>query len=417
MNLNEIAIELRRALRDGRFADASRICIANPEIVTDYVPDFAGVGNENEAWACFGVDVGQKALEVLLDAGFNIDAVNLFEEEPALTRAINDCDVEMVQMLLRRGASPNVGRPVVAAMCCDRPELQLPFVRLLVEHGLKLDTLYDLYGDASKAFTALDWADEGPIADYLRKHGARTAAELARDKSVVPPGSTSDEKSGAKRASSAASVAKDPAAGSPSAISSTAEVIAYFTTNVGLVDKRSVTELLPSDAPVAVHIIKPAGNRKHFTLFTTGLSARAMNVPSGEEDFALAELYIELPGDWKVGALKEANWSWPIRWLRRIAAYPHANKTWLGGALTIIANDDPPRPLAPNTPMTSLLLLADRSFKRTDGMTVQLYRLLPLYTEERELEMRKGAPELMRTLDRKSVPFIVDVNRPNAALE
>jgi len=98
-----------------------------------------------------------------------------------------------------------------------------------------------------------------------------------------------------------------------------------------------------------------------------------------------------------------------------MAQYPHQDRTWLGGPLTIVANDDPPKPLAPNTKMTSLLLMAEKSFQRTDGKEVQLYRMLPLYTEERNLELREGAAALMQALDRYKISLVVDMGRKKFA--
>ncbi len=116
-----------------------------------------------------------------------------------------------------------------------------------------------------------------------------------------------------------------------------------------------------------------------------------MNVPSELSNYALAELFIELPGDWKFES-PEAQWHWPVEWLRRIAQYPHDNNTCLGGPLTIIANDDPPKPLGPNTNFTSWLMIAENSFQRKDGETVQLYRVVPIYSDERELETPRRCP-------------------------
>jgi hypothetical protein len=87
----------------------------------------------------------------------------------------------------------------------------------------------------------------------------------------------------------------------------------------------------------------------------------------------------------------------------------------LGGPVTIIANDDPPKPLGPNTNFTSLLMIAEKSFQRTDGETLQLYRVVPIYTDERELEISEGAPALIRAFDRRDAPFIVDLDRPSVA--
>jgi hypothetical protein len=99
-----------------------------------------------------------------------------------------------------------------------------------------------------------------------------------------------------------------------------------------------------------------------------------------------------------------------------MAQYPSDQKTWLGGPVTIVANENPPEPLAPNTKFTTLLLIVDRSIKCPDGKTIQLYRMTPLYTEERQLELEKGLPALMRAMDRANVPEIVDLKRRNFAL-
>ena len=44
---------------------------------------------------------------------------------------------------------------------------------------------------------------------------------------------------------------------------------------------------------------------------------------------------------------------------------------------------------------------------------VQLYQLLPLYTEERALEISQGLPALLQALDRNNISWVVDLNRPN----
>ena len=91
--------------------------------------------------------------------------------------------------------------------------------------------------------------------------------------------------------------------------------------------------------------------------------------------------------------------------------YPHNAETWLGGPVTLMANDEPPQPLWPGSKFTTLLLFAESSFQRNDGKAVQLYRLIPLYTSERENELKHGLKRLMQALDRNEVPFIVDINR------
>lgn len=98
--------------------------------------------------------------------------------------------------------------------------------------------------------------------------------------------------------------------------------------------------------------------------------------------------------------------------MRKIANYPIKKNVPLGGSLTIVANGHPPTPLGPGTQFTSILLLAEKQFDHDDGVTAQRYRMVPLYTEERDLAMKQGTPALLRAFDRASVPFIVDVARP-----
>ena len=45
------------------------------------------------------------------------------------------------------------------------------------------------------------------------------------------------------------------------------------------------------------------------------------------------------------------------------------------------------------------------------------YHVVPLYTEERELEIQSGLPALMLAFDALSLPFLIDIHRPNAALQ
>jgi hypothetical protein len=106
--------------------------------------------------------------------------------------------------------------------------------------------------------------------------------------------------------------------------------------------------------------------------------------------------------------------------LRKIAAYPHANHTWLGARWTVLANEDPPQPLGPGTNFTAWLMASPQSkqmvVKCKDGSNIQLYQLFPLYTEEYLLERREGADKLMERFTQHGLPEHIDVNRLNVAL-
>ena len=122
---------------------------------------------------------------------------------------------------------------------------------------------------------------------------------------------------------------------------------------------------------------------------------------------------MQLPADWEYLEIEDPRYGWPIHWLRANAQYPHHHNTWLGGPVCLIANDDPPQPLAPDTALTTLLLLAEHHFRGEDGRIVRLYRMLPLHTSERQYEMEHGAEALMNALDAGGVSFVVDPNRPS----
>jgi hypothetical protein len=195
------------------------------------------------------------------------------------------------------------------------------------------------------------------------------------------------------------------------------EVVAYFEEHFGPPQPQSQIEIVPTDPPISIHVIPAAEDRKYVTLFTTGMSAQAMNVPEGTDDFRFAELFIQLPANWPIDkkSLSSSKHGWPINWLRSIAKYPHQNSTWLGGPVTIIANGEPPEPLAPGLKFTSFLIMAEENVATSDGRTIYLYRLTPLYTEERQLEIKKGIPALVRALDERGVSLVVDLNRKNVA--
>lgn len=63
-----------------------------------------------------------------------------------------------------------------------------------------------------------------------------------------------------------------------------------------------------------------------MTLFTSGMSERPMNVPDGESLYAFAELFIQLPKDWKYQDLQNPQWNWPILWLRASLVFPTTEK-------------------------------------------------------------------------------------------
>lgn len=387
MNVNDEK-SMYEAVRSGDLATVKRLVATNRKLL-DWDPNTMGSLLHHAARAGHN-----HLIDLLLAMGLDINSKRMPTEVTPLSYAISGRHIHTVQHLLKLGADPNIGRILIDAMDEEEQDVSFQLVKLLIENGANVNQLFELY-DTKEYFTALDWAsDNEPFASYLKAHGAKTAAELLPDPSTIAFKSTAE----------------------PTNL--TEEIIAYFTEHFGPVDSKALIEIVPTAwPPITIHVIPPSKERNHITLFTTGMSSEPMKVPEeeGSDEYRFAEIFIQVPGDWKYKEIGDPNWGWPQYWLRSTAQYPHVNETWLGGPVTIIANDDPPQPLAPNTKFTSLLLLAEHSFASKEGKVIQLYRMAPLYTEERDLEIREGIGALLRAFDKHSVPFMVDLNRRNVA--
>lgn len=198
------------------------------------------------------------------------------------------------------------------------------------------------------------------------------------------------------------------------------DIIAHMAQHFGPVDEIAIVEVVPATG-ITINVIPAEDKESPLILFTTGMSDRPQYVPPGAEEYQYTELFIKLPADWPVGpaAIDDPTALWPILWMRRIGYYPHVERTWLGGPFPIIANGDPPEPLAEDTELSCLLALQEGDEHGTitcrDGRTILLYSLVPLYTEERDLEIELGIRELFNKLQEYSVSTVVDTWRINVA--
>src|SRR5439155_14993642 len=117
-------------------------------------------------------------------------------------------------------------------------------------------------------------------------------------------------------------------------------------------------------------------------------------------------------------AIKNRKWAWPIQWLRKIAAYVQDNNTWLGAEVTVLCEQDPPKPLRPGTRFVAWPLVtspeSEQSIVRCHDRTrIQLYQLHPLYPEEYQFERERGAHALLKQIVRHKLPEYIDLTRPS----
>jgi hypothetical protein len=182
-------------------------------------------------------------------------------------------------------------------------------------------------------------------------------------------------------------------------------------------------ELVSDIVHVDVHIVAPTEERNYVTLVTSGMSDRPMTVPPEATELAHAELMLCLPPDWPMDQedFKNESHYWPVRLLKFLARIPHEYETWLGPGHTV-PNGDPAEPLADGIGFIGAVVapqqLAPEGFDTLDagdGKVINFYAVLPLYQEEMEFKLKKGAEALFERLAGNEVTELVDVHRKSVA--
>lgn len=364
--------------------------VAAKKLLDDY-PDLRETGGLKATWLHDAATFGNlEMVKMFIESGVTVDKTGKTALDGALDWAVMKGHIDVARLLLERGAVPVAGRILIGAINAKKNSFEL--VKLLVEHGADVNQWWHFGDEESGAiYNALSWAVDGErqdIVDYLQAHGA-----------VMPP----------------AQPARTP-------VDRHTEVVRAFEDFFGAADPAALREIVPSsDNSILIHRIPPNDQCDSLVLFTSGMSQRAMNVPPGAEEYAHAELFIELPSDWKLSqkALSDENNRWPIDWLRKIAAYPFDEQTWLGGPFAIVANGDPPAPLASKCPFAAMLIVANLEdvgpIIASNGEVIQIYTLMPIYESEMKLERNQDLSELFRRFDQFEVTRKVNLGRPNVA--
>ncbi len=180
-------------------------------------------------------------------------------------------------------------------------------------------------------------------------------------------------------------------------------------------------ELLSDLIHLDVLFIPADEDRPYHALVTSGVSDLPMTVPAGMDDFSRVELMMALPPDWPLDEnemKKEENY-WPIRWLKQIGRLPHDYNTWIGYGHTI-PNGDPAEKIE-NTNFVGFMLtpaywLPPEFLQKesSNGDIISFFNLLPLYQDEMDFKLKKGAEELELRFEKRNLSMMVDVDRPSA---
>jgi hypothetical protein len=180
-------------------------------------------------------------------------------------------------------------------------------------------------------------------------------------------------------------------------------------------------ENVSSIVHIDVHVVHPTADRPFFTLLTSGMSDRDMQVPTGMEDLALAEVCLCLPPSWPLGMndsdWREAKHFWPIAALKEVAKYPHVHQTWFSWG-HIIGSVEHPEPIDSQGRFTGLILLNPAAFpegadelKADDGRTIRYLAVVPLLKEEMDFKHKNDTDALEEKLIESGVTELLNPGR------
>lgn len=172
-------------------------------------------------------------------------------------------------------------------------------------------------------------------------------------------------------------------------------------------------EIRSKKVHVDIHVIPPPTRFDPIVLFTTGMSDLPMAVPRGfcphcDATQRHAELVIRTESE---NALPIA-----VRWMQRLAHYPHDERTWIGAWHTY--SEAPARPLGVGTRMSAWLftpLVHDQpeagEIELADGRHVQLLEMHALHEAEHVYAVACGVPALVELFSEFSVRPVFDPGR------
>jgi len=378
-----------KAIGDGDLDALSALAHSNPSLVT--------APNDFGSWLHWASKKGQLAIvKYLVENGADVNLRGGIADAGPIQGAIFGGNIEVVRFLLAHGAILEVSTPDRNALFWAISNGRVDIAELLLHVGIDPQVIYrSVTGKLKNALSYAQERGEKDIERFLLGVGCRLPIEGVdvplgeQGKTIANTTQESDHK----------------------------KILEHLRPVIGPIDSHSLQEIVPvtGEFQIAVHTSPPNDQHPYLTIFTTGMSDRAMTVPKGKEEFKYAELVMFLPADWLHPKSMKGDSFWPVEWLRKIAYYPYLNDTWLGGPATIISSSEPPEPLGPNTSQTCLLLVADFSDIKPlairSDKTVRFFTVIPIYTEERDLEKKHGIAKLIHSLKQAGVTTVVDPGR------
>lgn len=157
-------------------------------------------------------------------------------------------------------------------------------------------------------------------------------------------------------------------------------------------------------------------------LMTDGLSDVNMPVPEQYKDKSYNELYFCLPSYWEWDDVENPNMNWVFTWIQRLYKYVIENNTWLNFGHTF-ANKNEEGEIVPISSTMKQnhfflhppVLLESYLFPiDLEERSIHFLAIIPLYENEFDYKIAKGAHKLMKKLYNSKVDEKLDDYRETA---
>lgn len=174
-----------------------------------------------------------------------------------------------------------------------------------------------------------------------------------------------------------------------------------------------IHEIISPDLHIDVIPVPPSKERNYYVLFTMGMGAYRMSVPSSYGKMNRAEMAIRLPADWDIQS-NEEKWYWPIGLIKSLARLPYYEKTYLG----LYHDVDFGTAFSEETKMCGVLLdIFDKSVEPLvleSGDQVIVYNVIPIFRTEMDFKITYGAEALLEKLGDETIHGPLNMNRKSA---
>ncbi|MEI4804028.1 suppressor of fused domain protein [Bacillus sp. FJAT-51639] len=382
MDKTQIAKDIRDAIKGGQLDTLRSLLEKDPEMLTWMTP-FG-------TWLHVATAQGHlKIVEYLISVGIDIHAQGGTFSTNALERAATKGHLDIAEYLINYNIEIDTSEPERNPLFGAIINGHVDIAKLLIESGIDVNVKYA--GESMKAMDALAFAKEqgqGEIVKLLENQKGCSTTSIE----------TNDNNQNHHHI-----------------------ILEYVTKHFGPI-KNTISEIVPgSRVVVNIHIIPPSVNKDFVTLVTTGMSDEPMGYSNEEGVFKYAELLLKLPSSWIIekGSMEDQDHYWPLGWLRKVAHIPHIYDGWLEEGV-ILPNGEPPQPFASSTKLSCIMVCRSQEPELDNVYTKQgninIYTLVPIYEEERNLALEKGHDYLLKRMREEGISDVLDIDRVNVGI-